>query len=278
MKIDAHQHFWKYNPDEYAWIGENMRVLKQDFLPSDLESELNSIGFDGSIAVQARQNLNETLWLLQLSEESEIIKGVVGWFDLCSPEIEQQLIEFYRFPKLVGVRHVIHDEADDNFIARSDFHCGISLLKKYNLTYDLLIFPKHLPLVNKLVQKFPDQKFVLDHIAKPDIKNQLKSPWEKDILALAKNQNVFCKLSGMVTEADWHKWQSLDFKFYLDVIFEAFGEDRLMIGSDWPVCTVTGNYKRVMGIVINYIGQFDLKIQSKILGENCANFYLQRFH
>ena len=206
----------------------------------------------------------------------DFIKGIVGWVDLCSPEIEKQLIEFSRHPKLVGVRHVIHDEPDDNFMTRTEFQYGISLLEKYNLTYDLLIFPKHLPLANELAQKFPNQKFVLDHIAKPNIKDQLKSPWNNDILALAKNSKVYCKLSGMITEADWHNWQPSDFKFYLDVVFEAFGEDRLMIGSDWPVCMVAGSFQKIISLILDYISLFNKEVHDKILGENCQKFYLGR--
>ena len=276
MKIDAHQHFWHYNQVEYGWIGNNMQVLKNDFLPNHLKAELTTVGFDGCIAVQARQTLEETKWLLKLASENDFIKGVVGWVDLCSDKIEDQLKEFSLNPKLVGVRHVVHDELDDLFMARDDFQYGISLLQKYHLTYDLLLFPKHLPLAMELVQKFPNQKFVLDHIAKPDIKGEIKEPWVTDIRKLAQLPNVYCKLSGMVTEANWDSWKADDFRFYLDTIFEAFGPDRLMIGSDWPVCTVTGSYQSVLSIVIDYVKKFDNSISFKILGTNCLNFYTIR--
>jgi L-fuconolactonase len=276
MKIDAHQHFWHYNPTEYGWINAEMKILKNDFLPSALNKELNAVGFDGCIAVQARQTLDETTWLLNLASEHSFIKGVVGWVDLCSETIEEQLHTFAANPKLVGVRHVVHDEPDDRFMARKDFRQGISLLQKYKLTYDLLLFPKHLPLAAELVHDFPNQKFILDHIAKPDIKNQGKEPWSTDIRKLAENPNVYCKLSGMVTEAHWNSWKADDFKFYLDTVFEAFGENRLMIGSDWPVCTLGGSYNQILSIVTNYFSHSEKGIQEKVLGNNCFDFYLNR--
>ncbi|MBN2520950.1 MAG: amidohydrolase family protein [Bacteroidales bacterium] len=276
MKIDAHQHFWHYNPVEYNWINNTMKVLQRDFLPSDLEKELMPLGFDGSIAVQARQKIEETEWLLKLASKYPFIKGVVGWVDLCSPEINKQLDAFSQHPKMVGVRHVIHDEDDDLFMARKEFQHGISLLSKYNLTYDILIFPKHLNLTSKLVELFPEQKFVLNHLAKPFIKSQTHTPWNEDISYLAKFPNTYCKLSGMVTEADWNSWNSNEFKYYLDLVFDCFGPDRLMIGSDWPVCTIAGKYSKVMSIVINYLSQFNTETQNKILGENCLKFYFEK--
>lgn len=273
MKIDAHQHFWYYNPTEFAWIGDNMQSLKNDFLPFDLQNELSIAGFDGCIAVQARQSLSETAWLLKLASTHRFINGVIGWVDLCSDKVEDQLKEFSANPKLVGVRHVVHDEPDDRFMARADFQHGISLLQQYRLTYDLLIFPKHLPLATELVKAFPNQKFVLDHIAKPDIKGQVKEPWASDIRKLAQLPNVYCKVSGMVTEANWQSWKADDFSFYLDTIFEAFGSDRLMFGSDWPVCTVAGNYQSTLSLVSNYIKKFDTSVQQTVLGTNCSKFY-----
>jgi L-fuconolactonase len=275
MKLDSHQHFWKYNETDYSWISENMTVLKKDFLPADLEKELQDVCFDGTIAVQARQSMEETLWLLELASKYSYIKGVVGWVDLCSPEVEIQLSDLSKNPKLVGVRHVIHDEPDDNFIKRQDFQHGISLLSKYNLTYDLLIFPKHLKLASELVKMFPELKFVVDHIAKPNIKEQIYSPWNDDIRDLSKFSNVFCKLSGMVTEADWNSWKPSDFKYYFDVVFDCFGDDRLMIGSDWPVCTVAGSYKKIISLVTDYLTQFSAESKQKVIGENCRKFYLE---
>jgi L-fuconolactonase len=273
MKIDAHQHFWMYNPIEYSWIDSRMEKLKRNFLPADLFPETKFSQIDGTIAVQARQTLEETRWLLQLADENDFIKGVVGWVDLCSDKVEEQLKEFSLNPKLVGVRHVVHDEPDDQFMARKDFRKGISLLIKYKLTYDLLIFPKHINPATDLVQKFPEQKFILDHIAKPHIKDQTKEPWASDIRNLAKNPNVYCKLSGMVTEADWFRWDKSDFEFYLDTVFECFGPDRLMIGSDWPVCTVVGSYSKVLSIANDFIKSFDQLTQEKISGLNCQKIY-----
>lgn len=273
MKIDAHQHYWKYNQEEYGWIDVSMNILRKDYLPVDLKPVLQSAGFDGAISVQARQTKEETAWLLEMSEKHDIISGVVGWLDLQSESFEEELEKWANHPKLVGLRHVVHDEPDDNFMHREEFLRGISLLKKYNLTYDLLLFPRHLPLACKVVEMFPEQMFILDHIAKPLIKNGILEPWKKNIQKLAKFQNVSCKLSGMVTEANWKSWKLKDFTLYLDVVFECFGADRLMIGSDWPVCTLGGNYKNVIDIVSKYVSRFDKSVQEKIMGGNCSAIY-----
>jgi L-fuconolactonase len=273
MRLDAHQHFWHYTPTGYTWMTEQMGVLKHDFLPQDLRPLLDEIRFDGCVAVQARQDLEETHWLLDLAERHPFIKGVVGWVDLCSDQLPNQLQQFAAHPKLVGVRHIVHDEPDDNFMLRPDFRRGISHLREFNLTYDLLLFPRHLPVALHLVEEFPHQPFVLDHIAKPGIAEQLISPWQENLHHLAKFPNVFCKLSGMVTEARWKQWQPGDFHPYLNVTCEAFGPERCMIGSDWPVCTLSGEYEAVMKIVIDYIRKFSVEAQTAILGENCARFY-----
>jgi L-fuconolactonase len=273
MRLDSHQHFWHYNPAEYLWISDRMTILKHDFLPEDLQPLLDSIHFDGCVAVQARQNLEETRWLLELAEKNEFIKGVVGWVDLCAEELPQQLQRFARHPKLVGVRHVVHDEADDEFMLRPEFRRGISQLRGFDLTYDLLLFPKHLTTAAQLVREFPEQPFVLDHIAKPRIAEGLISPWQEDLHQLAKFHNVSCKLSGMVTEARWKQWQPEEFHRYMDIVFEAFGSDRLMIGSDWPVCKLSADYRPTMQLVIDYTQQFPVEVQAGILGENCARFY-----
>lgn len=274
MKIDAHQHFWLYNGSDYGWIDDRMQVLKRNFLPGDLHTELVKAGMSGSVAVQARQMVEETRWLLHLAGQNDFIKGVVGWVDLCSENnLKRQLDEFGKSKKFTGVRHVVHDEAEDNFMLRDDFLKGISLLKQYNITYDLLLFPKHLPVAEIVVSMFPEQKFVLDHICKPLIKNRIISPWKEDIIRMATHKNVWCKLSGMVTEADWKKQKPEDFYPYLDVVFEAFGTDRLMIGSDWPVCLPAGEYADVIGIVQSYISEMQVDVQQKILGKNCVEFY-----
>jgi L-fuconolactonase len=273
MRLDAHQHFWRHSPTEHTWMTDKMEALKHDFLPADLKPLLKSIHFDGCVAVQARQSLAETEWLLNLADSHPFIKGVVGWVDLQSENLSEQLQKFSSRPKLTGVRHVVHDEPDDHFMLRPQFRRGIAQLQEFGLTYDLLLFPKHLPVAAQLVEEFPQQPFVLDHIAKPGIAEETVSPWQDDLHRLAKFPNVVCKLSGMVTEARWKQWQPVDFEHYLDVVVDAFGVSRLMIGSDWPVCILSGNYASVMNIVIDYIKKFPPDTQAAILGENCAAFY-----
>ena len=273
MIIDSHHHFWKFNPSEYGWIDEPMKILQRDFLPQDLKPVLKQEGFDGCIAVQARQSLDETHWLIHLANENSWIKGVVGWVDLCSPDIEKQLAELSQNKKLVGVRHVIHDEADDLFMLRDEFRNGIRCLGKHGLTYDLLLFPKHLKIAAGLVAEFPNQPFVIDHISKPLIRKGILDPWKTDIQSIARFPNVWCKLSGMVTEADPNNWNQQTFIPYLDIVFSAFGPDRLMIGSDWPVCQLGGSYSEITGIVRTYLEKYDDSIKSGIMGENCLIFY-----
>jgi L-fuconolactonase len=270
MRLDSHQHFWRYSPTEHTWMTDQMQALKQDFLPDDLKPLLDSIQFDGCIAVQARQSLEETRWLLELAEQYPFIKGVVGWVDLRSANLSEQLQRFARHPKLVGVRHVVHDEPDEHFMLLPQFRRGIAQLLDFNLTYDLLLFPKHLKVAAQLVKEFPQQPFVLDHLAKPKIAERLLSPWKEDLHQLATFPNVFCKLSGMVTETNWKQWHPADFHLYLEVALEAFGPTRLMIGSDWPVCTLSGDYESVMNIAANYISN---QSKAAILGDNCACFY-----
>ncbi|WP_020529195.1 amidohydrolase family protein [Flexithrix dorotheae] len=273
MKIDAHQHFWKYTPETHPWITDDLAVIKKDFFPEDLEKELKKTGFDGCISVQASQTLEENDFLLGLAKSNKFIKGVVGWVDLQSPEVEDQLYKYANEKKFVGVRHVVQDEPDDNFLLRENFLKGVNQLHRFDLTYDILTFPKHLKVASKFVSKFPDQKFVLDHISKPFIKDGKISPWDEDIKELSKFENVSCKLSGMVTEANWNNWTKSDFKPYLDTILEAFGTERLMIGSDWPVCKLSGDYEEVMEIVTDYIGSLSKLEQKQILGENAIEFY-----
>lgn len=273
MRIDSHQHFWHYDPLEHTWMTAAMPALKNDFLPTDLMPLMKNIGFGGCIAVQARQSIAETNWLLELAATYNYIKGVVGWVDLRSPTIQETLAQYISSKKLVGVRHVIHDEPDDHFMLNPSFQNGIANLKEFDLTYDLLLYPKHLPVAIQLVEKFPEQPFVIDHIAKPDIKNKGLSPWKEDLKALAQFPNVYCKLSGMVTEAAWGNWANKDFDTYLNFVLEAFGTKRVMIGSDWPVCTLSGSYQQTMDIVIQYAGQFPNAICEDILGNNCQRFY-----
>ena len=273
MRIDAHQHFWKYTPEEYGWITEEMAGLRRDFLPDDLAPLLQQIDFDGSIAVQARQSLEETEWLLALSERHDFIRGVVGWVDLRSPQVRTQLETLAPHPKLCGVRHVVQDEPDDAFMLQPVFLRGLALLQDFGLAYDLLLYPRHLPVAVQVTEMFPEQTFVLDHLAKPAIKDRAISPWQEDLQELARFPNVFCKLSGMVTEAHWGRWQAEDFLPYLDVALEAFGSNRVMVGSDWPVCTLSGDYASVMGIVMDALESLPEEARRQILGANCLRAY-----
>ncbi|HCO96938.1 MAG TPA: amidohydrolase [Phycisphaerales bacterium] len=273
MKIDTHQHFWKYSKEQYPWIGEGMEVLAQDRLPADLEPLLKANGIDGTVAVQARQVVEETEALLAMAEEYDFIRGVVGWVDLRSPDVEAQLERFRDSTRLVGVRHVVQDEPDEKFVLREDFMRGIGKLKAYDLVYDILVFPHQLPAAIKLVKRFPDQVFILDHIAKPYIKDKQMSPWESDIRKLASFENISCKLSGMVTEADWHNWTAEDFRPYMEVVLEAFGAERLTIGSDWPVCTLAGQYGSVISIAADFIAQLSDNEQKAIWERNPERIY-----
>ena len=273
MRIDSHQHFWHYNTTDYGWITDKLVSLKRNFLPDDLKPLLEAINFDGCIAVQARGTEAETDYLLGIAARNDFVKGVVGWVDLCAEDAPDRLGHFAQNPLLKGIRHILHDESDENYCLRSDFMRGIAALQPFRLTYDLLLRPQHLRPAITLVDHFPNQKFVLDHIAKPLIKDQVFDPWEKDIRELASYDHVWCKLSGMVTEADWNNWKATDIYPYLDIIYDAFGAERLMIGSDWGVCTLAGEYVPVMKVVIDYVKQFSTDIQDQILGSNCAAFY-----
>jgi L-fuconolactonase len=273
VKIDTHQHFWKYNPSEYPWMGEGMESLKRDYLPADLAPLLAAEGINGTVAVQARQTVEESRWLLELAEGNPFIKGVVGWVDLRDPKVERQLEPLSRHPKFRGVRHIVHDEPDDRFLMRKVFVDGIARLADFGLTYDLLLFPRHLPVACELVRLFPEQPFVLDHISKPPIKEHALEPWAADIRRLARFPNVSCKISGMVTEADWKAWKPDDFKPYLDVVFECFGAKRLMVGSDWPVCTLAASYSQVLQIAGEYISSLSPDEQAAVWGGNAKGFY-----
>ena len=273
MKIDAHQHFWIYTPETQGWIDDSMAVLKRHFLPQHLKRELENNGFDGSVAVQAPQTLEETRWLLDLAAKNPFIKGVVGWVDLRGKDARRQLAEFAKNPKFKGVRHIAQAEPDDQFLVGKEFTEGISVLRELGLTYDILVFPRQLQAAVELARKFPNQPFVLDHIAKPEIKAGNMSPWQKSIKELAKNPNVYCKLSGMTTEADWKEWDPSDFAPYLEVVIKAFGPQRLMIGSDWPVCLLAGDYFSAVKIVKGYISYMSQSDQDAILGGNAMKFY-----
>ena len=245
MRIDSHQHFWIYDSEQYPWMTDELSVIRSDHLPEDLKVEIDRLGIDGSVAVQARQSLDESRWLLDLADRSDVVKGVVGWVDLRSDSVEDQLSEFASHPKFVGVRHVVQDEPDEKFMLLPEFIRGISKLNSFNLRYDILVFPKQLPAAIELVKQFPDQPFVLDHIAKPLVKDGGISPWNNQIRELAGFENLTCKVSGLITEANWSSWELSDFSPYLDIVFESFGIDRLMFGSDWPVCKLAGSYGQV---------------------------------
>jgi L-fuconolactonase len=273
MHIDAHQHFWIYDPREYEWIDETMVSLRRDFLPAELKDELEREGFHGSVAVQARQSLQETRWLLELAAQSQFILGVVGWVDLRSPQVYRDLKALAVNPRLVGVRHIVQSEPDDRFLLQPAFLQGVSLLGEFDLAYDILIYPRHLPVAAEFVRHFPNQRFVLDHLAKPQVKTGSLHPWKEGIKELAALPNVHCKLSGLVTEADWNHWQPEDMTPYLDAAFEYFGPDRLMMGSDWPVCTLSGSYSRVNRLVKEYLNKHWQQEREAILGGNAKRFW-----
>jgi len=277
MRLDSHQHFWNYSATEYPWIPTGS-ALQRNWLPENLDALQAPLALDGSIAVQARQSLEESRWLLELAAKNPRIRGVVGWVDLRSENVAESLAEFSKNPKFVGVRHVVQDEPDDEFMLRPEFLRGIAQLIQFKLTYDILIYPKQLPAAIELVRQFPDQPFVLDHIAKPFIKDGQISPWREQIRELASFPNLCCKVSGMVTEADHRQWSPDDFLPFLDVVFGAFGPDRLMFGSDWPVCLLAAGYEQVFSLVRDYALRAapDASAQEAIFGGTAAKFYLGR--
>jgi L-fuconolactonase len=273
MKIDSHQHFWRYDAVRDAWITDSMALLKRDFLPEHLAVELMANGIDACVAVQADPSENETKLLLELAEENGRIAGVVGWVDLLSSRVGERLEYFSHFSKLRGFRHIAQTEPDDHFLVREDFVKGVAQLRTFGFTYDILIYPRQLPAANGLVARLPEQHFVIDHCAKPEVKSGKLSPWSVQIREIAQNKNVFCKVSGLVTEADWKLWKADDFKPFLDVVFEAFGAERLMFGSDWPVCLLAGTYRRVKQLIEDYVKGFSPADKERIFGGNAARFY-----
>lgn len=273
MKIDAHQHFWQFDPVRDSWINDEMTVIQRDFLPQDLWPVLQANGIDGCITVQSDQSEPENDFQLQNAAANDFIKGVVGWVDLQANNIEERLAYYSRFDKMKGFRHVLQGEPQRDLMLQPKFMHGISQLAMFNFTYDILIFPDQLPYILQFVQSFPNQKFVIDHIAKPDIKHQTIADWKKDIEAIALFDNVSCKISGMVTEANWQQWQPSDFTPYLDVVVNAFGTKRIMYGSDWPVCLVAASYERMLGIVTDYFKNFSETEQADFFGLNAARFY-----
>lgn len=272
-KIDAHQHFWQYNKQRYAWIGDEMLQLKDDFLPDDLFPIMQRNDVEGTVAVQAVQDEEENHFLLKLAEKHPFILAVVGWVDLKSAHLETTLDNYKSHTKLKGFRHVLQDEADPNYILNQSFQNGLKLIFKAGYTYDLLVFPHQLDGAIQTVSNFEEGRFVLDHIAKPPIKAGHIKDWELKIKALAKMPNVYCKLSGMITEAAWNDWDEKEFYPYMDVIMQAFGEDRVMFGSDWPVCQLAGSYEQVLGLVEGYFSAHSEEAMQKIWRTNTINFY-----
>jgi L-fuconolactonase len=272
-RVDSHQHFWKYDPAEYGWIDENMAALKRDFLPEDLHVEMRRAGMDACVAVQARQILDETDWLLDLAERHVFVAGVVGWVDLRAADVRRQLERYRNRRKLVGIRHIVQAEPDDRFLLRDDFCRGVAVLEEFDLAYDILIYPRQLEAAIEFVKRFPKQRFVLDHLAKPEIRTGAIDDWARGLRRLAAADNVLCKLSGLVTEADWSRWTPEQMHPYLDVAFDCFGYERLMIGSDWPVCTLAGDYARTLAAVSDYLKSRPEHERTAVLGDNARRFW-----
>ena len=272
FSIDSHQHFWKYHPAVHDWINEEMKAIRKDFLPDDLAPVLQKNKIDGCVAVQADQSEKETDFLIGLANGNDFIKGVVGWADLRADDLEDRLSHYQQFPVLKGFRHVLQGE-DPAFMLQPAFVNGIAALQAFGFTYDILIFPKHLPAAMELVKKFPDQAFVIDHIAKPYIKDALIDEWKMNMKIIAQFPNVHCKISGMVTEADWKLWTNQDLFPYIETVTEAFGTHRLLYGSDWPVCLVAASYEEMISPVKEYFSTFTQTEQESVFGKNAVQFY-----
>jgi L-fuconolactonase len=271
--IDAHNHFWRYTADEYSWIGEGMERIRRDFLPHDLLTEIGAAGVDGTVAVQARQTVAETKWLLELADRYDFIKGVVGWAPFLEPCLEEEVTDLLERGKLKGLRHVVHDEPDPNFILRGDFNEGIDKIQKFGLVYDILIFERHLPQTIQFVDRHPNQVFVVDHIAKPRIREGALSPWQEHITELARRENVNCKLSGMATEASWTDWRQSDLVPYVETILAAFGPKRLLFGSDWPVVLMASEYSNWVETARALISRLSVDEQQQIMGGTAKRVY-----
>lgn len=272
-RIDAHQHFWKFDSVRDNWITDEMSAIRRDFLPNDLKSVLQQNDIDGCVSVQASQSEEETEFLISLAREYDFIKGVVGWVDLQAPGISDILAKYKSNPIVKGFRHVLQGEPQRDLMLNPNFKRGIAALQQYDFTYDVLIFPDQLKFSTELVTAFPEQRFVIDHIAKPYIKRKEIEEWKNDLEKMAEHQNVHCKISGMVTEADWKGWTKDDFKPYLDIVVNAFGTNRIMFGSDWPVCLVAATYDEMMAIVKDYFSVFSEAEQEQFFGLNAIRFY-----
>ncbi|MGC4021286.1 MAG: amidohydrolase family protein [Cyclobacteriaceae bacterium] len=272
MIIDSHQHFWKYNPIRDGWINDKMKVLKRDFLPEDLEIRYKENQIDGCVTIQADQSEDETNFLIGLANRNSFINGIVGWVDLCNENISSRLEYFSEFKIVKGFRHIVQSEPL-GFMIHSDFKNGIRQLEKYNFTYDILIYSNQLQEAFELVKKFPNQRFVVDHLAKPEIKLHEFDLWSKGLAQLSLCKNVWCKLSGFTTEADWKNWKSENFTRYFDFALQSFGSDRLMYGSDWPVCLLASSYEKQLALVKDFISKLSAGEKQKIMGGNAIEFY-----
>jgi L-fuconolactonase len=271
--IDAHQHLWRYHPPGASWMGDDMEGLRRDFLLEDLRTVTAGTGITHTIVVEAERSAAETEWLSRVAASDGLICGVVGWAPLTHSTIAQKLEKLASLPKLKGIRHPIHDEPDDQFVLREDFNRGIAALKEFHLCYDILIYEKHLPQTIHFVDRHPNQVFVLDHIAKPRIRDRALSPWRENIRELARRQNVYCKISGMVTEADWGKWSEKDLSPYLETVLEAFTPRRLMFGSDWPVLLLASSYQAWVTTVRNSLARLSAAEQERIFSETAMEAY-----
>lgn len=272
-RIDAHQHFWRYSPTRESWITAEMAAIARDFLPPAVQPLLAAHGFAGAVAVQAHSSEAETDFLLGLAAAHSFIQGVVGWVDLQAADVADRLAHYRQFAQLKGFRAMLQGEANRALMLQPAFRRGLAALEPHGFTYDLLILPDQLPYAATLARALPNQRFVVDHLAKPPIKTQEIAAWAHDLRALAALDNVHCKVSGLVTEADWHHWQPSDFRPYLDVVFEAFGPARVLFGSDWPVCNVAGDYGAVVGLLENYLRPFSASEQAQVWGGNATHFY-----
>jgi L-fuconolactonase len=271
--IDAHQHLWRYLPPGPGWMGDGMECLRRDFLINDLRAVTAEAGVTGTIVVEAERTLEETEWLSRVAASGDLICGVVGWAPLTSSAVISELERIASLPKMIAIRHPLHDEEDDLFVLRNDFNRGIAALKRFNLRYDILIFEKHLPQTIQLVDRHPDQVFILDHVAKPRIRDGVLFPWRKNIRELARRANVYCKVSGMVTEADWHTWSKEEFSPYIETVLEAFTPKRIMFGSDWPVVNLASSYRRWIDTVRGAIARLSTTEQERILAGTAIEAY-----
>jgi len=271
--IDSHHHFWRYNAEDFGWIGDDMASIRRDFLPEDLAKEMKAAKVDGVVTVQARQSLEETRWLLELARKNHFIRGVVGWAPLIAPEAAKIIGQLATNPKLRSLRHVLQREPDERYMLREDFNRGIAVLHKLHLAYDILIFERHLPQTIEFADRHPKQVFVLDHIAKPRIKENIIKPWAQNIHELAKRKNVYCKISGLVTEADLIQWTETQLQPYFETVLEAFGPKRLMFGSDWPVCLAGCDYARWINLVRGWIAKLSRAEQQRIMGDTAREAY-----